>query len=240
MINRPGCLCVYLCISCVVAFRCGVRGWVCVCSWWFQRFFACADGRLLRPNDGPLDEREQHARPPINAGGCCAQRAPVRCGGLWWQHRYKCVAVFQITVISEAIFKTLNPYRLLICVTTVNDKICDCSWCFWCMLCVCLQVCRQSRRTMRRQTSGSTCYPWVPDEAVWEWVLSMVNTVPSSVLQSDKITETPSTPYNSLQFFAKRTCCFYFETIRGVEAIVCRDGDRLETLDTVIIIINNK
>jgi len=71
--------------------RCGVRGRVCVRSWWIQRFFTCADGRLLRPDDGPLDEREQHARPPLDTRGRGAQRTPVRRGGLRRQHRYSCV-----------------------------------------------------------------------------------------------------------------------------------------------------
>lgn len=71
----------------VFSLRCGVCGWMRVRGGRFQRFFARADGRLLRPDDGPLDEREQHAGPSIDARGLCAQRTPVRCWRLWRQHR---------------------------------------------------------------------------------------------------------------------------------------------------------
>lgn len=77
----------------LIPFRCGVRERVRVCRRRFQWIFTRTDGRLLRPDDGPLDEREQHAGPSINARSCCAQRTPVRCGGLRRQHRYSCDGV---------------------------------------------------------------------------------------------------------------------------------------------------
>lgn len=74
-------------ISCVGASRRGVREWVRVRSRWVQRLPAGAHGGLLRPDDGPLDEREQHAGPQVHTGRCRAQRTAVCCGRLRRQHR---------------------------------------------------------------------------------------------------------------------------------------------------------
>lgn len=71
----------------VLVLRCRVRGRVCVRGRRLQRLFAREDGGLLRPDGGPLVEREQHAGPPIHSRRRRAQRAPVRRGRLRRQHR---------------------------------------------------------------------------------------------------------------------------------------------------------
>lgn len=69
-------------ISCAGALRCGVRERMRVRSRWVQRFSARTHSRLLRPDDGPLDEREQHAGPQVHAGRCRAEWTAVCCGRL--------------------------------------------------------------------------------------------------------------------------------------------------------------
>lgn len=142
----------------VFSLRCGVCGWMCVRGGRFQRFFARTDGRLLRPDDGPLDEREQHAGPSIDTWGLCAQRTPVRCWRLWRQHR-SAAAIFNSCGRDLGVWRQMSFKN----VTAENfQNVC----CIFDWRSACLQVCLRLRRITLRQTSGSMWRPWAPDAAV--------------------------------------------------------------------------
>lgn len=75
-------------IGSISCFRRGIREWLRLRSRWVQRFPARTNSRLLRPDDGPLDQREQHAGPQVHTRLRRAERTAVCCGGLRRQHRW--------------------------------------------------------------------------------------------------------------------------------------------------------